>query len=60
MSEIFNKHEECEEPRVVLIEGKPGMGKTTYCKKVAVDWATGKHNRKLLHKLRNSSFDQMS
>ena len=43
MSEIFNKHEECEEPRVVLIEGKPGMGKTTYCKKVVVDWATGKH-----------------
>ncbi|XP_066025384.1 NLR family CARD domain-containing protein 3-like [Pocillopora verrucosa] len=43
MSEIFNRHEECEEPRVVLIEGKPGMGKTTYCKKVVVDWATGKH-----------------
>ena len=43
MSEIFNKHEECEEPRVVLIEGKPGMGKTTYCKKVVFDWATGKH-----------------
>nr|XP_058943330.1 nucleotide-binding oligomerization domain-containing protein 2-like [Pocillopora verrucosa] len=43
MSEIFNKHEECEEPRVVLIEGKPGMGKTTYCKKVVFDWASGKH-----------------
>ena len=43
MSEIFNQHEECEEPRVVLIEGKPGMGKTTYCKKVVFDWATGKH-----------------
>ena len=43
MSEIFNRHEECEEPRVVLIEGKPGMGKTTYCKKVVFDWATGKH-----------------
>ena len=43
MSEIFNGHEECEEPRVVLIEGKPGMGKTTYCKKVVFDWATGKH-----------------
>ena len=43
MSEIFNKHEECEEPRVILIEGKPGMGKITYCKKVVVDWATGKH-----------------
>ena len=43
MSEIFNRHEECEEPRVVLIEGKPGMGKTTYCQKVVFDWATGKH-----------------
>ena len=43
MSEIFNQHEECEEPRVVLIEGKPGMGKTTYCKKAVFDWATGKH-----------------
>ena len=42
MSEIFNRHEECEEPRVVLIEGKPGMGKTTYCKKVVFDWATEK------------------
>ena len=29
MSEIFNQHEECEEPRVVLIEGIPGTGKTT-------------------------------
>ncbi|XP_066025397.1 NLR family CARD domain-containing protein 3-like [Pocillopora verrucosa] len=43
VSEIFNRHEECEEPRVVLIEGNPGMGKTTYCKKVVFDWATGKH-----------------
>ena len=43
MPEIFNQHEECEEPRVVLIEGKPGMGKTTCCKKVVFDWATGKH-----------------
>ncbi|PFX18326.1 Nucleotide-binding oligomerization domain-containing protein 2 [Stylophora pistillata] len=43
MSEIFNPHEECGEPRTVLIEGKPGMGKTTYCKKVVFDWATGKH-----------------
>ncbi|XP_022804746.1 nucleotide-binding oligomerization domain-containing protein 2-like [Stylophora pistillata] len=42
MSKIFNAHEEREEPRVVLIEGKPGMGKTTYCKKVVFDWATQK------------------
>ena len=25
ISEIFNPQEECEEPRVVLIEGEPGM-----------------------------------
>ena len=38
-TEIFNPHEECEQPRKVLIEGNPGMGKTTYCNKVAYDWA---------------------
>ena len=42
MSEIFKLHEECPQPRTVLIEGKPGMGKTTYCKKLVYDWATGK------------------
>ena len=26
----------------MLIEGKPGMGKTAYCKKVVFDWATEK------------------
>ncbi|XP_022804751.1 NLR family CARD domain-containing protein 3-like [Stylophora pistillata] len=43
MSAIFNPHEECEEPRVVLMEGEPGMGKTTYCKKVVFSWAARKH-----------------
>ena len=38
-TEIFNPHEECKQPRKVLIEGNPGMGKTTYCNKVAYDWA---------------------
>ena len=38
-TEIFRAHEECKEPKKVLIEGKPGMGKTTYCNKVAYDWA---------------------
>ena len=41
MSAIFKPHEECPQPRTVLIEGKPGMGKTTYCKKLVYDWATG-------------------
>ena len=40
MTAIFRAHTECEKPRVVLIEGEPGMGKTTYCQKVAYDWAT--------------------
>ena len=42
MSGIFKPHEECPQPRTVLIEGKPGMGKTTYCKKMVYDWAKGK------------------
>ena len=36
---IFQSHEECSKPRRVLIEGQPGMGKTTYCHKIAYDWA---------------------
>ena len=42
MSAIFQPHENCPNPRAVLIEGDPGMGKTTYCNKLAFDWATGK------------------
>ncbi|CAH3199390.1 unnamed protein product, partial [Porites evermanni] len=40
MTAIFNAHAECQRPRTVLIEGDPGMGKTTYCQKLAYDWAT--------------------
>ena len=40
MSAIFQRHEECENPKNVLIEGDPGMGKTTYCNKLAYDWAS--------------------
>ncbi|XP_068734579.1 NLR family CARD domain-containing protein 3-like [Montipora capricornis] len=39
MLEIFKPHEEYSQPKRVLIEGQPGMGKTTYCNKVAYDWA---------------------
>jgi len=41
MTEIFKSHKECPKPRTVLIEGEPGMGKTTYCQKLAYDWAEG-------------------
>ena len=44
MTAIFKPHEECEKPRTVLIEGDPGMGKTTYCQKLAYDWATKQEN----------------
>ena len=40
MTGIFTSHADCQHPRVVLIEGEPGMGKTTYCQKLAYDWAT--------------------
>ena len=39
MFQIFQPHQECSKPRRVLIEGQPGMGKTTYCQKIAYDWA---------------------
>ncbi|KAL9964245.1 hypothetical protein ACROYT_G027858 [Oculina patagonica] len=46
MSAIFkprmNEKNKCSEPRAVLIEGKPGFGKTTFCKKLVYDWATEK------------------
>ena len=41
MTSIFTPHEDCQQPLVVLIEGEPGIGKTTYCQKLANDWATG-------------------
>ena len=40
VNDIFKPHEECPQPRTVLIEGNPGIGKTTYCNKLAYDWAT--------------------
>ena len=39
MTAIFKAHKGCQKPRTVLIEGDPGMGKTTYCQKLAYDWA---------------------
>ena len=37
---IFTPHECCKQPQTVLIEGEPGMGKTTYCQKLVFDWAS--------------------
>jgi len=39
MAEVFKPLAECGKPRVGLIEGQPGMGKTTYCQKLAYDWS---------------------
>ena len=42
MTAIFKTHAECQSPRTILIEGDPGMGKSTYCQKLAYDCATKK------------------
>ncbi|XP_067055961.1 nucleotide-binding oligomerization domain-containing protein 2-like [Acropora muricata] len=39
MTDIFRPHTDCKNPRVVLVEGNPAMGKTTYCRKLAHDWS---------------------
>ena len=39
MTDVFRQHEDCKNPRVVLVEGNPAMGKTTYCQKLARDWS---------------------
>ena len=38
MTSIFTPHERCRQPQIVLIEGEPGMGKTTYSQKLVFDW----------------------
>ena len=41
MYDIFNTLRK-EEDNTVLVEGSPGIGKTTFCLKMAYDWASGK------------------
>ena len=43
LPDIFDKDKEsASNPRIILIEGSPGTGKTTLSLKLAYDWATGK------------------
>ena len=41
MYDIFNTLRKGED-NIVLVEGSPGIGKTTFCLKMAYDWASGK------------------
>ena len=40
-SEIFSSHRHHLIPKRILVYGKPGVGKSTFSKKLAVDWARG-------------------
>ena len=40
ITSIFTPHKGCVQPKIVMIEGEPGIGKTTYCQKLAYDWAS--------------------
>ena len=42
MYDIFKSPEISEDAKNVLVEGSPGIGKTTFCLKIACDWANGK------------------
>ena len=43
LPDIFDEDEESgSSPKIILIEGSPGTGKTTLSLKLAYDWATGK------------------
>lgn len=44
------------EDTMTLVEGSPGIGKTTFCLKVAYDWAKEKPGKENLHVLRGLEF----
>ena len=58
MSSILDPYEECSAPRTVLIEGEPGMRKTTYCKKVRLRLGHQKAStsRSRLHSIQSMAF----
>ncbi|XP_070561657.1 NACHT, LRR and PYD domains-containing protein 1 homolog [Ptychodera flava] len=39
---LFSSREDCENPKRILIEADAGHGKSTLCKKLALDWAQKK------------------
>ena len=39
MTDVFKPHKDSKKPRVVLVEGNPAIGKTTFCQKLAHDWS---------------------
>ena len=41
VQDIFGSSEKGENHSMVLVEGSPGIGKTTYCLKLAYNWAKG-------------------
>lgn len=40
---IERLYPESSRPYRILLEGKPGTGKTTYCNKLVYDWARGEN-----------------
>ena len=44
VDDIFGSSEKDNDP-LVLVEGSPGIGKSTFCLKLAQDWATGESSR---------------